>query len=151
MTIWHWNEGRLQSRQQADAKIRKKLQLLCPFYDVQVKSMLLLQISSMLDLRFFQRGATLWNGLIFAYELDINLNGQNYQWHLHCGPKNWRPENALHQVLSSLLILLFQTIYNVPSWFYGKHGFLWYDFASGTSMNITEKFVTFVDVEDDHM
>ncbi|MDF2156893.1 prolyl oligopeptidase family serine peptidase [Algoriphagus sp. CAU 1675] len=151
MTIWHWNDSRLQSRQQVMENMDKNYSF-WSMYDVASGKHIQLQDSTMKDLNILEKQKYALGSDITPYELDMNLNGQNYR------------DYYLVDLSTGVRKPLFTKFYQ-PSFasfprespdgtklLYGMDGhFFIYDIASGTSTNITENLpVTFVNTEDDH-
>ncbi len=151
MTIWHWNDERLQSRQQVMEGMDKNFSFWA-MYDVVGKKHTPLQDSTFLELNLLPNQHYALGADQQAYELDNNLNGQTYK------------DYYLVDLKSGTKTLLFEKFYQ-PSFasiprastdgkklLYGKDGhFHVYDIATKTHSNLTEKLpVSFVDVEDDH-
>jgi fermentation-respiration switch protein FrsA (DUF1100 family) len=151
MTIWHWNDSRLQSRQQVLENMDKNYSFWA-MYDVAAKKHIALQDSSMRDLnllpfQYFALGSDQQ-----SYELDINLDGQQYRdfylIDLKTGEKNPLFEKFYQPSFGS---------YPRPSTdgkklLYGKDGhFYVYNILAKTHTNISQSLpVSFVNVEDDH-
>ena len=151
MTIWHWNDERLQSRQQVMEGMDKNFSFWA-MYDVVGKKHTPLQDSTLLELNLLPNQYYALGADQQAYELDNNLNGQTYK------------DYYLVELKSGAKTLLFEKFYQ-PSFasmprastdgkklLYGKDGhFHVYDISTKTHSNLTEKLpVSFVDVEDDH-
>jgi dipeptidyl aminopeptidase/acylaminoacyl peptidase len=151
MTIWHWNDDRLQSRQQVLENMDKNYSFWA-MYDVAGKRHVALQDSTLKDLSILPHQRFALGSDQQKYELDINLDGQSYR------------DLYLVDLKTGAKTLLFDNFYQ-PSFgsyprpstdgtklVYGKDGhFYIYDILTKTHTNITEGLpVTFVDVEDDH-
>lgn len=151
VTIWHWNDSRLQSRQQV-LENRDKNYSFYSMYDVAAGKHIQLQDSSMRELNILPKEHYALGSDYRAYELDGNLNGQSYR------------DFYLVDLKSGEKKKLFTNFY-LPSYAsiprpspdgtklrYGFEGnFYTYDIPTGTETNITKDLpVTFVDVEDDH-
>jgi fermentation-respiration switch protein FrsA (DUF1100 family) len=151
MTIWHWNDERLQSRQQVMEGMDKNFSFWA-MYDVVGKKHTPLQDSTLLELNLLPNQCYALGADQQTYELDNNLNGQTYK------------DYFIVDLKSGAKTLLFEKFYQ-PSFasmprastdgkklLYGKDGhFHVYDIATKTHSNLTEKLpVSFVDVEDDH-
>jgi len=151
MTIWHWQDKRLQARQELQEKQDKNYSFWA-MYDVEKSKHIALQDSSMRELSVMPKQKFALGMDYQEYELDINLDGQNYRdiyaVNLQTGEKK----------------LLFQKFY-LPSYsslprsstdgtklLYGLDGhFHVYDLATGSQVNITQDInTTFVNTEDDH-
>ena len=151
MTIWHWNDSKLQSRQQVTENQDKNYSFWA-MYNVASAKHTALQDSSMKDLSILPKHRYALGSDAQAYELDINLDGQQYS------------DFYIVDLLTGEKTMLFTKFY-IPSYsssprpstdgtklMYGKDGhYFVYDIASKSTKNITENLpVTFVDVEDDH-
>ncbi|GAB2631486.1 S9 family peptidase [Belliella aquatica] len=151
MTIWHWQDARLQSRQQV-LENQDKNYSFWAMYDIKSSKHTALQDSSMKELTLMPKEKYALGADLSAYELDINLDGQNYR------------DIYLVDLSTGDKKMLFEKFY-LPSYssfprsspdgtkmMYGFDGHYYiYDLAKGTKTNITESLpTTFVDVEDDH-
>ncbi len=151
LTIWHWQDSRLQSRQQI-LENQDKNYSIWSMYDTRNGKFITLQDSSLKQLDLLPKEKFALGYDIQEYELDINLDGQNYRdiysVNLQTGERK----------------LLFKKFY-LPSFssmprpstdgtklLYAENGdFYVYNLASNTSKNITSNInTTFVNVEDDH-
>jgi dienelactone hydrolase len=151
MTIWHWQDSRLQSRQQV-LENQDKNYSIWAMYDTRNGKHITLQDSSMRELSILPKEKFALGFDFQEYELDINLDGQNfrdiYSVNLQTGERK----------------LLYKKFY-LPSFasmprastdgtklLYAKDGhFYIYNLISGTTLNITENINTkFVNEEDDH-
>jgi dipeptidyl aminopeptidase/acylaminoacyl peptidase len=151
MAIWHWQDSRLQSRQQVMENQDKNYSIWW-MYDVRTSKPIQLQDSSVRELTIMPKEKWALGMDMQEYELDINLDGQNYRdiyvVNLQTGERK----------------LIFKKFY-LPSFasfprpsndgtkfMYGLDGHYYvYDIASATSKNITEAIpTTFVETEDDH-
>jgi hypothetical protein len=151
MTIWHWQDSRLQSRQQI-LENQDKNYSLWSMYDSRTGKHTTLQDSTMRELTILTKEKFGLGVDLQEYELDINLDGQNYRdiysVNLQTGERK----------------LLFKKFY-LPSFssfpristdgnklLYAKDGhFYIYNLVSGIEKNLTENINTsFVNLEDDH-
>src|SRR5690606_27632301 len=78
MTIWHWNDDRLQSRQQVLENMDKNFSFWA-MYDLAGKKHLALQDSTMKDLSILPHQRYALGSDIQKYELQGNLDGQSYR------------------------------------------------------------------------
>ncbi|UJP63739.1 S9 family peptidase [Mongoliitalea daihaiensis] len=78
MTIWHWKDSRLQSRQQV-LENQDKMFNTYAMYDVSKKQFVSLQDSSFREMTLLPKHQFGLGLDLQAYELDINLDGQNYR------------------------------------------------------------------------
>jgi dipeptidyl aminopeptidase/acylaminoacyl peptidase len=151
MTIWHWNDDRLQSRQQVMENMDKNYSFWA-MYDANAKKHITLQDSSMRDLSILPFQHFALGSDQQSYELDINLDGQQYR------------DFYVVNLKTGEKITLFEKFY-LPSFgsmprpstdgkslLYAKDGhFYVYDLLAKTHRNISESLpVSFVNVEDDH-
>lgn len=151
LTIWHWQDSRLQSRQQILENQDKNYSILSMF-DTRSNKFTALQDSSMKQLDILPKEKFALGYDFQEYELDMNLDGQNYRdiysVNLQTGKRK----------------LLFKKFY-LPSFasmprpstdgaklLYAEDGnFYVYDLEASTSKNITSNInTTFVNEEDDH-
>ncbi|AMQ55796.1 prolyl oligopeptidase family serine peptidase [Algoriphagus sanaruensis] len=151
MTIWHWQDDRLQSRQKVLENMDKNYSFWA-MYDVVGKKHIALQDSSMRDLNILPQEHFALGSDQQKYELDINLNGQQYRDYylvdLKTGAKTLLFENFYQPSFASMP----RPSTDGKKLLYGKDGnFYIYDILAQTHTNITEKLpVTFVNTEDDH-
>ncbi|MBW3469406.1 alpha/beta hydrolase family protein [Arthrospiribacter ruber] len=150
MTIWHWKDSRLQSRQQV-LENQDKNYSFWAVYQVANKKHLALQDSSMKELQLLPKQKFALGSDIQTYELDINLDGQSYYDYyivdLNTGEKK------------ELFKKFYQPNYNSrprasedgTKILYAEDGhFFVYEIVSGKKINLTNKLpTTFVNVEDD--
>lgn len=78
MTIWHWNDSRLQSRQQV-LENQDKIYNTYGMYDVNKSQFIASQDSSFREMSVLPKQLYGLGLDLQAYELDINLDGQNYR------------------------------------------------------------------------
>ena len=137
MTIWHWNDERLQSRQQVMEGMDKNFSFWA-MYDVVGKKHTPLQDSTLLELNLLPNQYYALGADQQAYELDNNLNGQTYD------------DYYIVDLKSGAKTLLFEKFYQ-PSFasmprastdgkklLYGKDGhFHVYDISTKTHSNLT--------------
>ena len=151
MTIWHWNDSKLQSRQQVTERQDKNYSFWAMYNVVSAKH-IALQDSSMKSLSIFPKHRYALGADDQNYELDINLDGQRYS------------DFYIVDLITGVKKELFTKFY-LPSFssnprpstdgtklIYGEDGhYFVYDIASRSAQNITENLpVTFVNTEDDH-
>lgn len=150
MTIWHWEDDRMQSRQQVMESMDKNASFWA-VYDPVSKIHLALQDSSLREFNLLPQQRHALGSDPGTYELDNNLNGQTYL------------DYFLVDVATGAKILLLEKFYQPtfasmprPSTdgkklLYGKDGhFYVYDIQFKTHSNLTEKLpVSMVDVEED--
>lgn len=151
MTIWHWQDARLQSRQQV-LENQDRNYSFWAMLDINSSKHTVLQDSSMKELTLMPKEKYALGADLTAYELDINLDGQNYR------------DIYLVDLTTGDKKILFEKFY-LPSYasfprsspdgtkmIYGYDGHYYiYDIIKGSKTNITESLpTTFVDIEDDH-
>ncbi|KEO72208.1 S9 family peptidase [Anditalea andensis] len=151
MTIWHWQDKRLQSRQQVQEKQDQNFSFRA-MYEVEKSKHTTLQDSSMRELTLLPKEKFALGADYQLYELDMNLDGQNYR------------DFYLVDLQTGDRKLLFEKYY-LPSYasmprpstdgnklLYAKEGhFYVYDLTTDKTLNLTEGLeTTFVDTEDDH-
>jgi dipeptidyl aminopeptidase/acylaminoacyl peptidase len=151
MTIWHWNDSRLQSRQQVMENQDKNYNFWA-MYDVAAGKHIALQDSSMKNLSILPKQRYAMGMDDQGYELDGNLNGQNYSDFYIVDLKTGDRKTLFTKFYLPSYSSIPRPSTDGTKLIYGEDGdFYVYDIAAGTSTNITEKIpVTFVDVEDDH-
>ena len=151
MAIWHWQDSRLQSRQQVMENQDKNYSMWW-MYDTRTARPIQLQDSSVRDLNILAKEKYAIGMDMQEYELDINLDGQNYRdiyaVNLQTGEqklvfkKFYLPSFASYPRGST----------DGSKFLYGSDGhFHVYDLTTGVSSNITQNIpTTFVNTEDDH-
>ncbi|MFN8356547.1 MAG: prolyl oligopeptidase family serine peptidase [Spirosomataceae bacterium] len=150
MTIWHWQDKRLQSRQQVLEATDKNFNYLSVF-DVVAKKFIQLADSALRNVSVAPKQLYGISQDISKYELDNNLNGQNfadvYLIDLKSGANTKLFDNFYLSGAFS-----FQPSPDGTKFVYWQDGqWFVYDAVSKSSRNISEKATTsFVDVEDDH-
>lgn len=151
MTIWHWQDDRLQSRQQVLENMDKNYSFWA-MYDVNAKKHIALQDSSMRDLSIFPKEQYALGSDQQAYELDINLNGQSYRDYFIVDLKTGTKTPLFEKFYQPSFASMPRPSTDGRKILYGKDGhFFVYDIAAKTHTNITEKLpVSVVDIEDDH-
>ncbi|MFY0593565.1 S9 family peptidase [Roseivirga sp.] len=151
MSIWHWNDSRLQSQQQSEER-RDKNYSMWAMYDVASAKHIALQDDSMNGLSIFPKHLYALGSDNQNYELDINLDGQRYN------------DLYLVDLKTGTRKELFTKFYLPSFWsnpspstdgtkfIYAEDGhYFVHDIVNGNTTNITENLpVTFVNVEDDH-
>lgn len=151
MTIWHWQDKRLQSRQQVMEQQDKNFSYVA-MYDVASKKFRQLNDSTKRLLMVFPKEKYALAEDVDAYELEQGLNGQTFS-------------DVYIVNLSNGARTLFRNKFYSPSFssrpkpsedgekfVYGDDGnFYVYDIPSQKTTNLTGKLpVSFVDEEDDH-
>lgn len=151
MTIWHWNDSRLQSRQQVMENQDKNYSF-WSMYDVATGKHIALQDSSMKDLNILPKHRYALGSDEQAYELDINLDGQDYSDFYIVDLKTGEKKTLFTKFYIPSYSSIPRPSTDGTKLIYGEDGhFFVYDIASGNTTNITENLpVTFVNTEDDH-
>ncbi len=151
MTIWHWNDSRLQSRQQVMENQDKNYSFWA-MYDVAASKHIALQDSSMKDLNILPKHRFALGSDDQIYELDINLDGQRYSDFYLVDLKSGERKNLFTKFYLPSYSSIPRPSTDGTKLIYGEDGhYFIYDITSGATTNITEKIpVTFVNVEDDH-
>lgn len=151
MTIWHWQDKRLQSRQQVQETQDKNFSYVAN-YDVSSKKFLQLTDSTLRNLNIAPKQLYGIGQDITNYELDNNLDGQSYSDVYVVDLKSGKRSKVIEKHY-------IPDFYANPSpspdgakFLYWKDGnWIVFDLNSQTSRNISDKSGTsFVDVEDDH-
>ncbi len=151
LTIWHWQDTRLQSRQQV-LENQDKNYSFWAMYDLASKKHKTLQDSSLKELNLLPKEKYALGSDIKSYELDMNLDGQQYRdfyaVDLRTGERKELFKKAYLPSYSSLP----RASNAGTKLLYAKDGhFYIYDMENGSSKNITEGLeTTFVNTEDDH-
>jgi dipeptidyl aminopeptidase/acylaminoacyl peptidase len=151
MTIWHWQDKRLQSRQQV-VEMQDKNFSFVGMYEVSSKKFTRLNDSTMISLAIMPKERYAIGMDNRAYELDINLDGQNYTdlyvVDLKTGAKTMFAEKFYQPSFTSRP----QPSPDGNMFIYGKDGhYHVYDITAKTTTNITENVpVSFTNTEDDH-
>jgi dipeptidyl aminopeptidase/acylaminoacyl peptidase len=151
MTIWHWQDKRLQSRQQVQETQDKNFSFVSN-YDVSSKKFLQLTDSTLKNLSIAPKQLYGIGQDITNYELDNNLDGQSYSDIYIVDLKSGKRSKVIEKHY-------IPDFYANPSpspdgtkFLYWKDGnWIVFDLNSQTSRNISDKSGTsFVDIEDDH-
>lgn len=151
MTIWHWNDSRLQSRQQVMMNQDKNYSFWA-MYDVMAGKPIQLQDSSMRDLKILDKDRYALGADYSAYELDMNLDGQRYQDFYLVDLKTGDKKELFTKFYLPNFSSYPRESPDGTQLLYGQDGhFYIYDIPSGQHKAITEEMpVSFVNVEDDH-
>lgn len=151
MAIWHWQDKRLQSRQQVQETQDKNFSFIAN-YDINNKKFLRLADSSLKTLSIAPKQLYGIGQDIANYELDNNLDGQNYSDIYIVDLKTGKRTKVIEKHY-------IPDFYANPSpspdgarFLYWKDGnWIVFDLNSQTSRNISDKAGTsFIDIEDDH-
>ncbi|MFN5332932.1 MAG: prolyl oligopeptidase family serine peptidase [Bacteroidota bacterium] len=150
MTIWHWQDERLQSRQQVMEGMDKNYSFWAS-YDILSKKHLALQDSSMRELNILPQQHFGLGSDQRAYELDINLNGQSYLDYYVVDLKTGEKKLLFEKFYQPTVASMPRPSTDGKKLLYGKEGhFFVYDILSNTHRNLTENLpVSFVDEEED--
>lgn len=151
MTIWHWNDSRLQSRQQVLENQDKNYSFYA-MYDVAAGKHIQLQDSSMRDLSILDKEKYAIGSDMQAYELQGNLDGQSYRDFYIVDLKTGEKKTLFTNFYIPRYSAYPRSSPDGNTLIYGYDGnYYSYDIASGEEANLTGSLpVTFVDVEDDH-
>ncbi len=151
MTIWHWKDKRLQSRQQVQEQMDKNFSY-AGIYHITTKKFIQLNDSTATQIIVLPKQKYALASDIRDYELDANLDGQEYR-DVYIVDAN----SGEKTLFAKKMYLPGYNSSPRPSpdgtkFVYGKDGhFYVHDIAGGASSNITEKIpVSFIDTEDDH-
>ncbi len=151
MTIWHWNDSRLQSRQQVLENMDKNYSFWA-MYDVATGKHIQLQDSTMRDLSLLPKEKYALGSDMQNYELQSNLDGQSYRDFYLVDLKTGEKKTLFTNFYLPRYSAYPRSSPDGTKLIYGYDGnYYSYDIASGEEMNLTGSLpVTFVDVEDDH-
>ncbi len=151
MTIWHWQDKRLQSRQQVTEMQDKNFSYIA-MVDVASNKFLQLNDGNMRSVSILPKQQYAIGEDIDAYELDQNLDGQSYSdlyiINLKTGVKTKFKERFYRPSFNSTP----RPSPDGMKFVYGDDGHYYvYDLTTNTAANITQKIATsFVNTEDDH-
>jgi dipeptidyl aminopeptidase/acylaminoacyl peptidase len=151
MTIWHWQDTRLQSRQQVLESMDKNFSFWA-MYDVATAKHIPLQDSTMRDLSILPKELYALGSDQQTYELDGNLNGQSYRDYFVINLKTGEKKPLFTNFYLPSFASAPRSSPDGTKMLYGKDGnFYVYEISTGASTNLTASLpVTFVNVEDDH-
>ncbi|MCK7559813.1 hypothetical protein MKQ70_34690 [Chitinophaga sedimenti] len=151
MVIWHGSDKRLQSRQQVMSAQDKNYTSLAG-YDVNAKKFMQYNDSSIRAINVLPKQLYAWAADARAYELDQNLDGQNYADIYIVDLKTGSREKLFEKFYIPGYYSMPQPSPDGLKFSYGKNGqFYVYDISSKTHTNITANVPTsFVNTEDDH-
>jgi dipeptidyl aminopeptidase/acylaminoacyl peptidase len=151
MTIWHWQDKRLQSRQQVMEMQDKNFSYVA-MVDIATNKFTQLNDGNLRSLSIMPKQLYAIAEDIDAYELDQNLDGQSYSdvyiINLKTGAKTKFKEKFYSPSFTSIP----RPSPDGLKFVYGDDGHYYvYDLTTNTAVNITQKIATnFVNVEDDH-
>lgn len=151
MTIWHWQDKRLQSRQQVQETQDKNFSFISN-YDVDSKKFLRLADSSVKNLSIAPKQLFGIGQDITNYELDNNLDGQNYTDVYVTDLKTGKRTKVIEKHYSPNFYANPNVAPDGTKFLYWKDGnWFVYDLNGQNSRNISDKAGTsFIDEEDDH-
>lgn len=149
MTIWHYKDKRLQSRQQVQENTDKRMSYLA-VYDVAGNKFIQAQDSNLSAIAVLPRQMYAVGVDNRAYELDQNLDGQTYYDLYVVDLKTGERRKLVDKFYSAGFA--YRGLWNGTQFVYAQDGNLHlYDIPSSKSVNITAKVPTsFIDTEDDH-
>ena len=150
MTIWHWEDDRMQSRQQVMEGMDKNASFWA-VYDPATKTHLALQDSSLRELNLLPQQRHALGSDQGAYELDNNLNGQTYLDYYLVDVATGEKTLLLEKFYQPTFASMPRPSTDGKKLLYGKDGhFYAYDIQLKTHSNLTENLpVSMVDVEED--
>lgn len=151
MTIWHWQDTRLQSRQQLLENQDKNFSFWA-MYEVASQKHTPLQDSTMLELSILPKEIFALGSDQQAYELEGNLNGQSYRDYYSINLKTGERKSIFTNFYLPFFASAPRSSPDGTKLLYGKDGhYLVYDLVSGISTNLTADLpVSFVNLDDDH-
>ncbi len=151
MTIWHWQDKRLQSRQQVQETQDKNFSFIAN-YDVISKKFLRLTDSTLKNLSIAPKQLYGIGQDISNYELDNNLDGQNYTDVYVVDLKTGKRTKVIEKHYIPDFYANPSASTDGTKFLYWKDGnWIVFDLNSQASRNISDKAGTsFIDVEDDH-
>lgn len=151
MTIWHWQDKRLQSRQQVQENQDKNFSYWA-LYDAAAARYTLLTDSTLKQLSLMPKHRYALGEDNSRYELDINLDGQSYTDLYIIDLKTGQRTLAFEKFYAPSFASLPRASPEGTKFLYGKDGhYHVYDITTSKSINLTEKIkTTFVNTEDDH-
>ncbi|MFC0261650.1 alpha/beta hydrolase family protein [Fontibacter flavus] len=151
MTIWHWQDSRLQSRQQV-LENQDKNYSFWAMYDVNRKKHIALQDSSLRELTILPKEKYALGADLQAYELDINLDGQNYRDLYIINLQTGERKEIFKKFYLPSFSSFPRSSPDGTKLLFGLDGHYYVmDLITGTQQNITESLnTTFVNTEDDH-
>ncbi|UYQ93633.1 prolyl oligopeptidase family serine peptidase [Chitinophaga horti] len=151
MVIWHGSDKRLQSRQQVTGSTDKNYTDLAGF-DLAAKKFVQYNDSSIKSITAFPKQVYAYAVDGRAYELDQNLDGQNYVDIYIVDLKTGAREKLFDKFYIPSYSSVPQGSPDGQKFVYGKDGHYYvYDMVAKTNTNITASIPTsFVNTEDDH-
>ncbi len=151
MTIWHWKDKRLQARQQVLQQQDKNF-FYWGMYDTRSSKFVQLNDSSVRSLSVMPKQHYAVATDISQYELDINLDGQNYQDIFLVDLNTGKAEKLMENFYLPSFTSYPRSSPDGLKLIYGKDGHYYvYDIVAKTHTNITAAIPTsFVNTDDDH-
>lgn len=151
MAIWHGGDKRLQSRQQVQA-MGDKNYTYAAGYDVADKKFIRYNDSSIRSVNALPKQLYAYAYDDQPYELDQNLDGQNYADVYVIDLKTGSKEKLFEKFYVPSYSAMPNPSPDGLKFTYGKDGHYYvYDIPSKTSINITQNIpASFVDTDDDH-
>jgi dienelactone hydrolase len=151
MTIWNWQDKRLQSRQQVEETEDKDFSYL-GMYDATAAKFFQLSDSNLRVLTLLPKQRYALGEDISPFELDMNLDGQTYTDLWLVDLKTGRRTKWMEKFYSPSFASAPRASPDGKKLLYGLDGnYYVYDIDEKTTVNITEKVPTsFINTEDDH-
>lgn len=151
MAIWHWKDKRLQARQQLLQQEEKNFSYR-GMYDTRSQKFVQLNDSTVRNLSPLPKFKYALATDISNYELDINLDGQNFQDIYIVDLANGKAEKVFEKFYLPSYASYPRSSPDGMKLVYGKDGnYFVYDMVAKTHINITGNAPTsFVNTEDDH-
>jgi dipeptidyl aminopeptidase/acylaminoacyl peptidase len=151
VTIWHWQDKRLQSQQQVQEMSDKNFSYLA-MYQVGPKRFVQLADSTLRAVNPAPKQRFALASDDSAYELDANLDGQNYTDVYVIDLQTGARTKVFTKFYQPNFYAAPRPSPDGTKFVYAQDGqFFVYDLLAKTSRNLTEKLpVKFVDVDDDH-
>ncbi len=151
MTIWHWNDKRLQARQQVLQQQDKNFSY-AAMYDTRAQKFVQLTDSTVRTFSALPKHQYAIASDISLYELDMNLDGQNYQDIYLIDLNTGKAEKVFEKFYLPSFASYPRSSPDGKKWIYGKEGHYYvYDILTKTHTNLTASVpASFVNTEDDH-
>lgn len=151
MAIWHWQDTRLQSRQQLLENQDKNFSFWA-MYVADTKKHFSLQDSTMLELSILPKENFALGSDLQAYELESNLNGQSYRDYYSVNLKTGEKKSILTNFYLPSFASAPRASPDGTKLLYGNDGhYFFHDLVSGISTNLTANIpISFVNLDDDH-
>lgn len=151
MAIWHWSDPRLQSLQQKQEEQDKNGSYLA-VYNISAKQFVQLNDSTAETITVLPKHKYALARDIREYELDINLDGKNYQDVFVINTATGERTSFAKKMYIPSYTSQPQPAPDGSKFVYGRDGHFYVrDIVAGTDVNITQNIpVSFIDTEDDH-